>query len=395
MPKSPTTKASKAKTTPNPRQVSTPIKLPNPLTAEALAMHIESLAKKIVSALNERGHNSVTVGDKKDILSYTKDIIDATSSIRVVMDAQTVVSNISATDLISSVKEELRQFKEDITQQINATPTSYSEAAAKPKKIIKTPVSRPAIVIASGDANHKHSDVLDIWRNKVSFKDANYAPVRTQHLSKNKLRVEFENEKQRDATLQKLKNVPDLKSEEAKRLRPMMILKGVSTSVDSKELVDILKRQNPSVNTESEKDMRLCFLRNNRNANLFNAVIEVTPKIRNSLLEIGRVNIDHQRVHISDFSPFIQCYKCLQFGHTKAKCDPDITRCSHCASTEHCFKDCDVKEDSKKLKCYNCHTHNAKTEGSVNDAHSATSAKYCSRVKAIMKRITERVDYGC
>ena len=395
MPKSPTTKASKAKTTPKPVQASTPIKLPITLTAETLAKHIESLAKKIDSALNERNHNSVTVGDKKDILTYTKAIIDATSKICVVMDAQTVVSNISATDLISSVKEELRQFKEDITDQINAGPTSYAAAAAQPKKSVKTPVSRPAIVISSEDANHKHSDVLDIWRKKVSFKNATYAPVRTQHLSNNTLRVEFETQKQRDVTLEKLKTVEDLKSAEAKRLRPMMILKGISTSVDRKEVVDLLKRQNPSVKVESDDDLRLCFLRNNRNANLFNAVIEVTPKIRNSLLEISRVNIDHQRVHISDFSPFIQCYKCLQFGHTKAKCDPEITRCSHCASTEHCFKDCDVKEDPTKLKCYNCHEHNAKTEGSVNDAHSATSIKNCTRVRAIMKRITERVDYGC
>ena len=375
----------------------TPIELPDPMTPESLADHIRSLANDIDKALKKS--NSVRVQDKEEINTLTKAIVDATSFITKVMDAETSVSNISATDLISSVKEEIKQelkiFKEEMTQQFTEKPKTYASMAAKTTKNIKTPVSRPGIIVYSEDPNKTHKDVMETWTEKVSFKDATFAPARVIPVSKNKWKVEFDNVQQKDETLKKVKKVKDLKAEDAKRRRPMLILKGINKSVKREEIVDLIGRQNPSVTKASEQDMRLCFLRNNKNENLFNAIIEVTPQIRNSLLELRRVSIDHQRVHVSDFSPFVQCYKCLQFGHTKAHCGADVFPCSHCASTEHTFKDCDVSENASKLRCYNCHKHNVDNEGSIDDAHSATSTKNCPRVKAIMKRINERVDYGC
>ena len=176
----------------------------------------------------------------------------------------------------------------------------------------------------------------------------------------------------------------------------MMIIKGVHKQVDRIDIINLMTTQNSSVNNviDAATDLRMCFLRSNRNANLYNAIIEVTPKIRLELLKLGRVNIDHQRVHIADFSAFTQCYKCLQFGHTKNKCTSVVEPCSHCASTDHTFKECPAKADSSKVRCFNCHQNNVKTNASVNDAHSATSAKLCPRIKALQKRITERVDYG-
>ena len=373
------------------------IKLPDPMSPDALSKHIALLAKKI-DAVFSNGNKSVTGDDKEEIRQLTKKIIVASKHINSVMKEQTIISNITATDLLSSVTEEFR--KVIATEQ---TYNTYASMASKPSKKIRTPLSRPAIIVSATDETLTQSDVINTWHKKLSFKDASFAPARIQQVSNNKVRVEFDNTTQRNETVSKLNNVKDLKFEDAKRRRPMMIIKGINKVVDSKEIVDLIQRQNPSVGTlvSPDKDARLCFLRNNnRSDKLYNAIIEVTPKIRIELLTLGRVNIDHQRVHVSDFSPFLQCYKCLQFGHTKTKCTSTIEPCSHCASTEHTFKQCpDAKdangaEDTSKLKCYNCHQHNVKTQSSDNDAHSATSMRHCPRIKAMKKRITERVDYG-
>ena len=228
-------------------------------------------------------------------------------------------------------------------------------------------------------------------------------------MSNNKVRIEFDNEKQRDDILNRTREVNGLEAEAGKRRRPMMILKGINQMTIKEDVVQLVVQSNSSIKDAAEPDacsstaprpdepIRMCFARKNRNDRLYNLVIEVSPKVRNALLNLGRVNIDHQRVHVADFSPFVQCYHCLQFGHTRSKCPDantdDFHRCSHCASTEHDYEHCPDFKDKKKLRCYNCHEYNVRTQGNVDDLHSATSSKHCPRVKAVLKRINERVQY--
>ena len=88
------------------------------------------------------------------------------------------------------------------------------------------------------------------------------------------------------------------------------------------------------------------------------------------MLELGRLNIGHHRVRVKDYSPFIQCFSCFQFGHTKDRClTPDVRRCSHCAGT-HNVQKCAVKSDAAKLRCFNCKVHNEVTKKSVDDVPS-------------------------
>ena len=396
-----TSKTSSSKTTPSSKAkssqetvLSTPLKLPKDRTPKSIAKHIDILAQQIYDVLEK--HKSTRTEDKEEIRALTKAIKEATSAMTSTLDVQAVVTHISATDLISSLKEEMSKAIGEL-KNTSDVPMTYSKAAQSTSN--KTMAhSRPAIIVSSKDENHKHEEVLDVWRQKVSFKDSGFAPARMQRIGNNKLRFEFDDDKQRQSTINKIKNVDSLECEDAKRLRPMMIIKGIHKDTDSKELIELIKAQNKTIeeNVTSDNDIRLCFLRKNRNDKLYNAVIETSPKVRRIMAELTRVNIDFQRVHVSDFSPFKQCYKCLGFGHTKNKCksDADFQACSHCASTEHKFEDCPVKSDNTKRRCYNCHQHNKDKSASVNDAHSATSVKNCPRVKALLKRINESVDYG-
>ena len=200
---------------------------------------------------------------------------------------------------------------------------------------------------------------------------------------------------QRNKALQKIREVPSLKVEESKRRSPQIILKGVSKDARFDDAAALLFKQNPSLtDAGSQTDILVRFNRRNRNDALYNIFLQVTPSIRLKMLEIGRLNFEHQRLRVHDYSPFIQCFKCLQFGHVQARCPSDASRCSHCASDAHNVSDCPDARKADKIKCFNCREFNAKTHKKIPDAHSATSAKGCPRIKSMMERISARIDYG-
>ena len=372
-----------------------PPPLPAPINADNLSKYFADIASRIDAAIVR--HNSVTSDDRKEIIALAGALKDASVHVTNVMEASTMINNISSTDLIASIRDVV---KEEVRQTASAS--SYASAVAQPpiaQRPNKPTISRPAIIIASKDPTQKHTEVLGAWRKSVTFRDAEYAPARVQHVSHNKIRVEFDNVQQRDEALNRTQKVKTLEVQEAKRRRPMLILKGVHKDVEKDEVLELVGRNNPSIKSaiKGEGDVRVCFLRRNRNENLYNVVIEVTPLVRVRMLEIGRINIDHQRVHVCDFSPFVQCHHCLQFGHTKNKCPENTpTACYHCASTEHIFEDCpkEVWEDDKKTRCFNCHQHNVKTNGSAKENHCALS-EACPKVKAMKQRINERIQYEC
>lgn len=191
--------------------------------------------------------------------------------------------------------------------------------------------------------------------------------------------------------------IKTLSVEQAKTRRPLVILKGVTKVVGSDDIIDVIEQQNPTLASiwKSRDDLKKRFVRSNaKNEDLYNIVFEVSADVRIHLLEIGRINVDHQRVRVVDFSGFIQCFMCLQFGHTRARCTSDVKACSHCASKEHTWKDYKISHDNDKLKCHNCKTRNEMTGQREDVCHSATSAKDCPRIKAMITRINARTDYG-
>lgn len=114
---------------------------------------------------------------------------------------------------------------------------------------------------------------------------------------------------------------------------------------------------------------------------------------RYRLVQAGRVAVDHQRIHVDDFSPFIQCHNCLQFGHMKNKCPAVKPACSYCTETSHGANECPLREKQGAPKCANCTAHNAKFGATLDTAHRATSNN-CPRLRAMKNRITNRIDYG-
>lgn len=297
------------------------------------------------------------------------------------------------------IKEEFAKIDSKIDAKIQAaTPlhTYASVAASKPNTNIKTPTTRPSIIVESNDASIKSGkDVINAFRSGVSFKNANYAPTKVRLVSNNKIRVEFNSDAERLDALKRLESAKGLKCENARRRLPMVIIKGVSNNCTPEELAGVINSQNPTVNNASTNGVfKLRFTRRNRRDALYNAVFEVSGNVRLAMLNIGRLNVDHQRLHVEEYAPFTQCYNCLQFGHTSKQCNAEHDACSHCGVDGHGFNACPNKSDVSKRQCYNCIAHNKQYNRNAHTDHSATSFKDCPRIKNAVKRLANRVDYG-
>ncbi|CAG5049513.1 unnamed protein product [Parnassius apollo] len=161
----------------------------------------------------------------------------------------------------------------------------------------------------------------------------------------------------------------------------------------------MISKQNPEISHLIEGEgrdgegLRLRFKRGNRNSNLYNAVFLAEAKVYRKILDLGRVCVDHQRITVDSFSPFLQCHKCLQFGHMRSKCTATESLCSHCAGSDHQVDKCPVKNEPGSVKCYNCTSHNARFKSNQDCKHTANSDK-CPRLRAMKDKINQRVDYG-
>lgn len=358
---------------------------------------IQKLAMEIVELARLQMVKGAQTSDQTPTTSLTKDIEDLT------------ISNQAVTSEINSLKAEMDIIKGSIRngfQDLNKRfadcppitydkPTqhlpSYSDQAKKPARNL--PRNNPAIVATLTNAK-SGAEALNTFKQKISFKECNYAPIKIRPVTNNKIRIEFDNATQCDETLKRINSGDQITAEPAKNLIPMCILKGIHKNTPIRELEEIIISQNPTVNESIKIDetLQLCFIQNNRNENLYNAVFKCPPAAWRAIMNLGRLNIDHQRVHVSEHSPFKQCLICLQYGHTKTHCKATITPCSHCAETSHNYKQCPHK-NSKPPQCYNCISHNNKFTTKLNTQHTAINPS-CPRIVAAKTNLHQKINYA-
>lgn len=298
-----------------------------------------------------------------------------------------------------TIKEEVSKLKTALSPQ-TATATYSSTLKTKSthqQNKPEIPITKPAIIVSAKKDVGNSAETLTMWKKEISFKKTNFAPSNVKYVSNNKICVEFDNQEQCNTVLQ-MANHPEsnISAEISKKLKPMIILKGVSTEIPTSELAEIIKNQNDLCNDfpNFKNEFVFKFKRRNKNENLYNAVFITTPTHWKRIIKQGKLNIDHQRIHCENYVPLLQCFKCLQFGHTKNRCEQDKTVCSHCSSLTHDYKSCPVKSNNDKTRCYNCVIFHQKLGiETINPNHSATSI-HCPRIKFMTNKILARTDYG-
>ena len=233
--------------------MSTPNKCPGRSAApDILLSFILAELPKITGLLNS--NKSVTAVSRKACLSVVQECVAAATLLQKKQKSAdpdaTIITGASESDgALASIRDEIAKLREDLHRTSAAVvpgppgpPTSYAAAAASraggtARPAIKTPRTRPAIIVQSGDSTVTSSkEVLSEWRKAVSFKDSSYAPAKVQVVSNNKVRVEFDSEVQRDETLRKLDLATSIRAEPARRRLPLVICKGVAKDIASDNL---------------------------------------------------------------------------------------------------------------------------------------------------------------
>lgn len=370
--------------------------------SEAVA-RILSDASSIISTITEG--KSVTSVNKKKIMDFAKAIMESTKTITSSYSAFTRAAEIPLSEPsvdVSSLRDEISKvIKEEIGKALNerpnlGTPKSYVSAVKTlPPKPVERPVSKPALIVSAKDKLNTKDEMLQVWRKSISYRDSNYAPAKIQHVSNNKIRVEFDCAEHQADTMNRLSEANSkVVAEPAKLLKPMVELKGLYAETPVDDLLDMIKHQNEPIKSliTDDGDMVLKFQRRNKNQKLYNAVLMVTPRIWHKMLELGTINVDHQRVHVEEFVPLLQCYKCLQFGHTLKRCTSEHAACSHCGGNNHSFSNC-AQKDKKTPSCFNCLGHNHKYGTSKKVDHGATSY-FCPIRQSMKNKLVLRIDYG-
>ncbi|XP_053624461.1 uncharacterized protein Rv2082-like [Plodia interpunctella] len=379
-------------TAPTPAIAPTPEPAPAPPTALQTAfMLIVDSAKEIMAKISEG--KSVTSANKKRIKDLAQNIMGAVEMAK--YDEPPELTKPVSDAVLQTIRETIREeLKAQAPPLPPPAPTpvpltkSFASVAATtppPKRPAPRSPVQPAMIIKAKATGEHQPVVYDEWRKKITFRNSTFAPSQVRTLRNNTVKVNFDNAAQRDEIVARVNRIPGLVAEESRLRKPLIILKGVSKETPKEELLDIISSQNQV----AVDDLRLCFLLKNRNDKFYNVVLEVAPAVRRTFVEEGRVNVEHQRVHVADFSRFVQCRKCLQFGHTGNKCEAEFYPCAHCGSAAHHISTCSHRTDPTKMCCYNC-----KQTNSTNTKHSALDTKVCPKILKAQKSLNESTDYG-
>lgn len=354
-------------------------------------------AQQITYKVSE--NKSVTKQNKESIIEFAKKIMTITEEFTTHNKRpQCSQTSTSEDKIVSIIKDTISLQLSKMNKFTTPLPT-YATVTRKQtvnqKEVI--PTTKPALIVSATNEVHSPTETLQKWKKCISFRDTNFSPVNVKYVSNNKLRVEFDTEAQRDETLQKVDScATEIKAEISKKLKPMIILKGVSQDTPSDILTDVIYNQNDCIKnlTDDSSQLVFRFARNNRNPHLYNAVIMTSPALFRAIIKNEKLNIDHQRIHVEEYIPLLQCYNCLQFGHTRKRCSSDHPACSHCSARTHTYRDCPVKRDQTKNSCYNCIVHNNKYNLNKSPPNHSATSNHCPRVIQMLSKIRSRIDYG-
>jgi hypothetical protein len=100
------------------------------------------------------------------------------------------------------------------------------------------------------------------------------------------------------------------------------------------------------IKKEEMAGFRVLYRVGRRDADVVNIVVELDPKIRELLLENGRVYIDYDSCRIVDFYHISRCYRCQGYGHVQKFCKRSgDSVCSHCGRAGHEHMNCPRREE--------------------------------------------------
>lgn len=195
--------------------------------------------------------------------------------------------------------------------------------------------------------------------------------------------------------IEKLKNSVHLSSsaltiDEPKRRRPRIVVIGVPSSMQEREVYKCMYEQNLCDKLiDMSRDQFLAAIKlshksGRKGAESCNYIIEVSPTIRKALITQDRVFVNWCSCPVRDFTFVTRCFKCQQYGHAAKTCRADVYTCGHCGDLGHQSSECTKKEQASK--CATCLRYKKPSDHKTGDPD-------CPAKKIAEQRYINSTDY--
>lgn len=290
---------------------------------------------------------------------------------------------------------DLKEEKEKAKGHTLTTPTlntSYASAVRKgvTEKIKSSNLTKPEgtiilITPKEGDDTRKIEGQIKQILNPKDDK------INIKSIKTTKKMVVIETGKKADADKilgnERLKEI--VKMEKPKKKLPKIILYDIPITMENKVIKEAIYKQNFEDEIE-EKDFQeqfnLIFKTGPREKEVVNHVVEVTSKMRNLILNKGKLYLPFLAISAKDYLVVPRCLKCQDYGHIAKFCKNENRVCAHCGKENHEKKECPDKE--KIQTCIPCGRRNKKCN------QTGKEWRNCETYNMLRQREIDRTEYG-
>lgn len=238
---------------------------------------------------------------------------------KIVEKAEAMAENIVLKALIKEKDEELRKT----VSRPTPAAASYAGVTKMPpkigKKIVAPRDTQKVVLVYPVDEK-----IIDSEVTKKTVKEVLAADE--QALRKvQKGGMAIESGTQRSA--QKIRDITTrnerLRAATPKKILPKAMIYDVDKELNDDKIKEYIFDQNlveHGIKKEEMTGHKILYRVGRREAETVNLVVELEPKIRELLLEAGRVYIDYDSCRIVDFYHISRCYRCQGYGHVQKFC---------------------------------------------------------------------------
>lgn len=282
--------------------------------------------------------------------------------------------------------------------------SSYAEIVStystKPNTSMHNQETTYPLMVKSNNKNVNSDKLTDIIKTKINVAKLGIGISGMRRTKNGELLINC----QKKEHIHLLKNevnklsTDGLNAMEIEKRRPCLIFKGIDENYRKEDFIEDITLQNDYIKMIRDRDNEKHVLTVKgeiliKKFKQKNLIIETTGEMRKILLTKGRVNLGFTRLKVEDCNPLTQCYHCLKFNHTAAKCfQKDANpKCFHCGN-DHYAKECTSKDLTPK--CSNCAEMNLKYNTNTPVNHSAKSDNCRYKIKMMMFA-KQKIDYDC
>ncbi|GBL73778.1 hypothetical protein AVEN_230754-1 [Araneus ventricosus] len=176
-----------------------------------------------------------------------------------------------------------------------------------------------------------------------------------------------------------------------RKRQPQIIIYDVPVASGDREVVEreFLQKLCSSNNFHAGSDMRIVCKKPGRGP-YQHWVLGLAPGLYNCIKDCTRLYFGFGSFKFKEYLEPVRCYKCLKFGHLRAKCGAQSESCSRCL-TNHSYRDCKADQPV----CRNCVEFNTRNNRGFKlpTEHSAISDK-CPVYIRVKKELGQRTAYS-